>query len=615
MAEQQPAKQRISLISTHSSKPVMRPSFEAEAKKLAEIPDDDDAGGVESALAKLEGTYEKKSFKLSMEPTNAPLASLERPRDATLVDEEEKKEHRHLHLGDGEDALMEHEHHHNHDDTDASTQDDMSSLQVPRNRPHTEQRHVLSDISGASYSSVPLLDRGLTDDGRSKAATNEWRDRSVLFGPDDPSPSPTPRAGSIFDPQLPSYAYVQGTENTERTNAGTILSPSSANQSFLEDESDDGTELSSELSDTPSQEYQVASGPVFPVRVSSIAPKVLPLHPLAASATSRDSELPSPPMSLVQALRMSPETANIPQVHEHQIWSRKPLPPTPETTPTAPQHSEDPRDSARASEPDISKKYSVHLPFTLAFDSETLAQQFTLIEKDALNEIDWKELIEMTWKNAAKNDSRSWVDFLRNSDAHGVEVVIARFNIMVKWACSQIVLTQNIEERARCIIKFIHIAAHCRTYRNFATMSQITIALTSQEISRLAKTWSMVPRHDMQTLEELETLVSPMRNFHNLRAEMEGGSDQGCIPFVGIYTHDLLFNAQRPSEIASSPSTAPLVNFERCRYAATIVKTLLRLLEASTLYHFQPIEGITERCLWMSALSDEQIRQHSQNLE
>jgi hypothetical protein len=96
---------------------------------------------------------------------------------------------------------------------------------------------------------------------------------------------------------------------------------------------------------------------------------------------------------------------------------------------------------------------------------------------------------------------------------------------------------------------------------------------------------------------------------------MESGTDSGCIPFVGIYTHDLLFNAQRPSEIASSPTTAPLVNFERCRCSASVVKTLLRLLEASTRYEFLPVEGITERCLWMSALTDEEIRRHSQSLE
>ncbi len=68
IAEQNP-KRNVSLFSTHSSKPIMRPSFEAEAKKLAQIPDDlDDDGGVESALLKLEGRYEKKSARFSVEP-------------------------------------------------------------------------------------------------------------------------------------------------------------------------------------------------------------------------------------------------------------------------------------------------------------------------------------------------------------------------------------------------------------------------------------------------------------------------------------------------------------------------------------------------------------------
>jgi hypothetical protein len=230
----------------------------------------------------------------------------------------------------------------------------------------------------------------------------------------------------------------------------------------------------------------------------------------------------------------------------------------------------------------------------------------------------------MRWKNAEQNgiNARSWVSFLRDTDARGVEVVIARFNIMVKWAISEIVLTQDIEERARCMIKFIHIASHCRKYRNFATMAQLTIAMTSNEIGRLTKTWAFVPASDQRTMADLEALMSPTRNFYNLRAEMEGGgsvgiaiAEMGCIPFVGIYTHDLLFNAQRPIEIASSPTTAPLVNFERCRTSASVVKTLLRLLESSSLYTFQPIEGITERCLWMGALTDEEIRRLGESLE
>ncbi|KAI8160312.1 putative guanine nucleotide exchange factor lte1 protein [Colletotrichum sp. SAR 10_70] len=623
------AKRQVSLFSTHSSKPIMRPSFEAEAQKLAQIPDDaDDDGGVESALLKLEGKYEKRTFKLSMEPANTPLPGVIAEMVAKNDMEgspKQGRQNRHLHVLPG-DAIPTHQHPEGPDSH-------ASFLDIPQ-RPPTETGSFLSEKSGESYCSIPLLERDFSDDGQSKASVREWTNMSILQGPDDDiTPAVTPRPMEDTGSHHSSYEFVRKTESMEKIKSGDTKAPPSE-QSFLEDDSDgeddNVSDLSSELSaEVVEADEFVAPKPQAPKSHRSASILEFNPRPLRESVVSPvDSQNPpSPPMTLVQALRMSPEAAMIPELRESQVFQRKPLPLTPDATPTDALYLNSPADptgtrEALRGQPKIpeeeresSLRFSVHLPFILAFDSEILAQQFTLIEKDALNEIDWKELIEMGWKNATNNDSRSWVDFLRNTDAHGVEVVIARFNIMVKWACSEIVLTQNIEERARCIIKFIHIAAHCRRYRNFATMSQITIALTSMEVSRLTRTWAMVPPYDMKTLQELEGLISPTRNFYNLRAEMEGGSDDGCIPFVGIYTHDLLFNAQRPSEIASSPTTAPLVNFERCRYSATIVKTLLRLLEASTLYEFQPVEGITERCLWMSALSDEEIRKHSHRLE
>ncbi|KZL83181.1 hypothetical protein CI238_04551 [Colletotrichum incanum] len=618
-------KRQVSFFSTHSSKPIMRPSFEAEAQKLAQIPDDEDGGGVESALLKLEGKYEKKTFKLSMEPSNVPLQGADasnNPEKELETQDHGKREHRRLHVlpVDAVPGLQ-----------DEGSEAHSSFLDIPR-RPRTEAS-FLSDNSAGSYCSIPLLERDLTDDGRSKASASVWNDMSILQGPEDISPAETPRP--IYEGSLPgsSFEFIRKTESMERINSNATKAPPSE-QSFLDDDSD-GDDLDSDISSELSaemvepEEFAMNQTQPLPNRDAHRSASILEFdpRPLRESTIGMSDGPPSPPMTLVQALQMSPEAALVPELHENQLYQQTPSPQSPDVTPPAEDRARSPSDPTGTKEAlrgqpkyfeaerESSLRFSVHLPFTLAFDSEILAQQFTLIEKDALNEIDWKELIDMGWKNATNNDSRSWVDFLRNTDAHGVEVVIARFNIMVKWACSEIVLTQNIEERARCIIKFIHIAAHCRRYRNFATMSQITIALTSMEISRLTNTWAMVPPHDMQTLRDLESLISPTRNFYNLRAEMESGSDTGCIPFVGIYTHDLLFNAQRPSEIASSPTTAPLVNFERCRYAASIVKTLLRLLEASTLYQFQPVEGITERCLWMSALSDDEIRKHSHRLE
>ncbi|KAK4098211.1 hypothetical protein N658DRAFT_432369 [Parathielavia hyrcaniae] len=647
MAEQHP-KRNLSLFSTHSSKPVMRPSFEAEAQKLALIPDDvDDDGGVESALLKLEGKFPTKRAaapKLSMDLSIPPKIQVAQDLEVGGIGQdpglEEKQEHRNVQLGDEPPPTS--------SSTAPSTITPQGGLLdvAGRHERHNAVQSFLSDDSRASYSSVPLLDRGLTDDGHSgRTDTREWTDRSILQGPEEDPVTPDDR--SIHDSQHPSYDFVKKTDSMDRIQGGaTVPAPESLRgsleHSFLDVDSDNESDLSSELSAEALNEDDEDG--MFLSSDIGVAISTLPAHPLGESQAGVRSA-GSQSMTLVQALQMSPEMAYVPTLQDHQVWE-KPLPPTPDTTPTstgAPlfqspiSSSTNPTGTKEAAVrkaptlviPDTvseapcapHNKYSVHLPFILAFDSDTLAQQFTLVEKDALNEIDWKELIEMRWKNAEQSgiNVRSWVSFLRDTDARGVEVVIARFNVMVKWAVSEVVLTQDLEERARSVIKLIHIAAHCRRYRNFATMAQLTIALTSNEVSRLARTWAMVPAGERRTMRELEALMSPTRNFYNMRAEMEGGgaavAEMGCIPFVGIYTHDLLFNAQKPSEIASSPTTAPLVNFERCRTAASVVKTLLRLLEASLLYNFQPIEGITERCLWMGALGDDEIRRLSEALE
>ncbi|KAF2670962.1 ras GEF [Microthyrium microscopicum] len=258
-----------------------------------------------------------------------------------------------------------------------------------------------------------------------------------------------------------------------------------------------------------------------------------------------------------------------------------------------------------------------HLPFILAYPADHLAQQFTILEKDALDELDWRELIDLRW-NQSPPPASDWVAYLRTPDPFGVGLVIARFNLMVKWVISEILLTDAPPERARCIMHYIRIAAHCRRLRNFATMYQITVALLSADCARLKHTWALVPAGEISVLQDLERVVQPLRNFHNLRMEMETApTETGCIPFIGIYTRDLVYNAQKPAVITSAPQNEyePLVNFERHHTAAGIVKGLLRLLEQSGRYAFTPDPVCLARCLWVSALEETEIRRRAELLE
>ncbi|RDA87886.1 hypothetical protein CP532_1727 [Ophiocordyceps camponoti-leonardi (nom. inval.)] len=578
---EKPTTAHLSLFNAHSSKPVMRASFEKEAQMLAQIPDEDD-GGIESALLKLEGKYEKRPTTLPAEPRDADVDADESSKDGdgtSTIRRRERKENRHVHVVD--------------DPVTMAPDDDYDRRPLRQNTRQdagrklaTDVKSFLSEGSHESYYSIPLLERGLSDGRRSKTATWEWTERSVLRNSDEEDL----RVGQS------TTAREEGeegqSESAELTNS--VEAPAVADQSFLY-EGTNGTELSSELS------AEATTSQLF----------AAPIDDSRRAVT--EHALQTPPLSGKPNDDPKAQVAVVGQNHL----------PTPELSPAPPPCQASMAAARRPTAPKAGfggplRNYSVHLPFILAFDSDVLAQQLTLIEKDALNDIDWKELIDMKWKNAVRTDPRSWVDFLRHSDAQGVEVVIARFNIMVKWAISEIVLTQRAEERARCIVKLIHVASHCRRYRNFATLVQLTIALSSSEVIRLKRTWELVPDHEAETFHGLEKLVTPLRNFYAIRAEMEAGSDAGCIPFVGVYTHDLMYNDERPARFSSSSSCAPgsqLVNFERCRVGASVIKTLLRLLEASTRYDFRPVEGVTERCLWIGALSDEEIRARSRSLE
>ena len=601
-----PRQVRGSLHSNTSSEQVVRPSFEKEAQMLAQIPDDDDDGGVESALLKLEGKFEQRRSDGSGAslPCDLPMKTNSfgaNPLDISTLsfgeDEEEKQRHRHEHIVETPPHISSYRPH-----SSPQLEGLKPAVYQPTGMQYTQSTLSETRNVDSHDPTTPLLDRVSLGDRKSRAKPRDWSQHSILLGHhrrrQEPAQNKHLSSASSFD-------FI-----THDSSKDPRPVRDSTSQSFLDSDSDGAnrsdlsTEMSVELNTRVDNDHHTVS-----------------THPLASNndktPPSHLRHPPSPPITLIQALSLSPDGTETTQLYPNQLpLSPDHVPVSPEVTPPATVAERAP--TRRAAIPQLdplrahsvvepSRKTSVHLPFIMAFDSQILAQQFTLIEKDALNELDWKDLIEMRWKDS-DIDPRSWVDFLRSSEPRGVEVVIARFNIMVKWAVSEIILTEDLEERAACISKYIHIAANCRKYRNFATMTQLTVALTSKEISRLTKTWACVPCSDTQILRDMEALVTPMSNFFSLRAEMEGsGAGQGCIPFVGIYTHDLLVNFERPSQIASTPTTEPLINFEKYRSTSAIVKNLLRLVEASQLYRFLPIEGITERCLWMAALSDEDI--------
>ena len=609
----------LSMIQTQSThKKDLRPSFEAAVAQFARIPDDD-GGDLEATLAKLEGKFRK-----------SPIGSPEGPKSpAGNNPDAGQVEARHLGSGNSKGELAEREPGFEKAAVmplaTARLPKQEGALQAAGKERDTMTRSLYAD-SEDSYNPVPLLERGATN-------TSQQNQRVDSDKPDVPVPRP------LFSPKLGSDSINGSTHSNAiasdydenpsihgRRGRYRSSVPTMTTDSFLLDDDESLSDLSSDLSD-----HEFESNPALDQAYGSAAQQ-LGGRSLPPNVEYASGYLPSPPMTTENAMALKSETNRI----QEQL-----KPPTPEPSPvsrgTESTKGRTPGEvDGSVLQPFANKVHQFpprrHIPFILAFDAMVLAQQLTIIERDALNEINWQDLIDMRWNNASST-TLNWVEYLHFQDPTGIELVTARFNIMVKWAQSEIVLTHNPEERALTIMKFIHIAKYTRKIHNYATMLQLTIAMTSIDCSRLTKTWAIVPEEDKAALKEMEKLVSPLRNFHNLRAEMDAENlEDGCIPVVGTYIlqllyeqtlmlraalfiHDLTYNAQKPSVIASTRDAEPLINFERHRTTATIVKSLLRLIDASAKYEFRPVEGALERCLWMASLSDEGIRTKSRELE
>lgn len=637
-----PQPKALSLLSAHSSQPKLRSSFEREVAKLARLANNDDGdGGIEATLRKLEGD-------ITNEAGQSPIARSV-PAPALLALQREAENSKSKLVAEANAAQSSHEEDIMAHSPIESEAGDETTVYVSNSndRPTTffeedSRLDLRQSVAGSEQTdrSVPLLERGTSYPmTRRRRSSSDWL--KVSLPPARQAKRqvmPSEELEVIDGPYTGGYPPVR-TNGPQRS---LLPGSSSTQKSFFIDKDHTPQAEESRESRKPQQEHKATNESFFFDDSFSVLSDNVDLtlsHPLRHSAT--------PPLAQnnLRFEQLPPSVRDFLPAHELKARSQvTPVPPIQQQTsqlqPSPPQQFVPPLPELK------------HLPFILGVPSQVLAQQFTLVEKDALAEIDWHDLIELRWSqsSAAKD---TWPQYLQpNEDANlealygksaspdisspggdskqlnGIDLVIARFNIVVKWAASEIVLCDTQAERTACVIKYIHVASACRRLHNWATMYQITTALLCGDIARLKATWADVPEKEMEALKHLETLIMPMRNFANLRQEIENGTanvDAGCIPFIGLYTHDLIYNAQKPHFAHTAASNAgiecgdesaeKLINFERYRATAGIVKNMLRMLDASSRYNFEPQPEVLSRCLWMACLSDWEIGRRSRVLE
>ncbi|KAK8206634.1 Guanine nucleotide exchange factor lte1 [Zalaria obscura] len=602
-------KDSLKLLSTHSSQPNLRASFEREVQRLAKMPHSEANGDIESTLLKLEGRFGHANAEpLIPSPTSeeGDLPQVAQRVVRSQVQVVGHPDHPQTSRLDLDDPLLSprtetrgasiYEPSQASDGALSERSSPLPEASPPLKGPeqlYLRHNKSVSDTAGKSRSSLrlqsqrsqPVSQRASSmahkksDSNVSRTEANSVRSpKKARFARPESKRSVTERSST---PQSSSFLLDDDESLSEdeplerirtidfadgRTSVGT------ADRSFfLDDDIEEEDEEAHNHHSIPAQRP-----PTPPSTVDGVTPLASPPDP-----QPQDKDLTPGPVA----------TSNHPQA---------PMPAFPTRSPPALSQPPIPqRPKSYKLAPPIEPMPTAHYPFVLAFPSLHLARQMTIIEQAFLEELDWKELISFpsnttTPSSTATSAIQNWATYLRTSTGSattGIDLITARFNLVVKWTVSSIVLTADPGLRTQLIAKYIHVAAHARRLHNYATVYQLVTALLSSSISpaRLQKTWDALPAAETATLRELEELVQPSRNFARLRAEMEMKSGDGGGP-------------------------AKLVNFERFQTAAAVVKGLLRLLEASARYRFEPDREVLGRCLWLAALGDAEVRERGRGL-
>jgi hypothetical protein len=373
-------------------------SFEVGVQLLRELPDDEsDDGGIEVALAKLEGTYQRKKSGDST-PAFDFRGSMARSGDleTSLVVVEEH---------DGETGY-----------DGAEDEDSSDEEQAPKEPVRTLKRRHKHILDKVPLETPPMFD--------GNSASQHVRDESEDSGPI------LERGLSIdaFGRRSKGKLGVAGSSGGQAGKVDLGRVDAELNQHLrARDYEDNASDLSSELSFEIIQ-HGTENGSVatFPAITPGtiISELGIPSHPLRHP--------PSPPLTLEQTLSRTKrfsvgDSPGTPRHAQSTFSGSAGDTFSPQSRTTQGTEREDtPR---RSREIEILEPTAIHLPFILAYDSELLAKQFTLIEKDALLEVDWKELVELSWSQA-DTDVKDWVELLNSRNIKGVEVVIARFNLV-----------------------------------------------------------------------------------------------------------------------------------------------------------------------------------------
>ncbi|KAI8906328.1 ras guanine nucleotide exchange factor domain-containing protein, partial [Gorgonomyces haynaldii] len=136
-------------------------------------------------------------------------------------------------------------------------------------------------------------------------------------------------------------------------------------------------------------------------------------------------------------------------------------------------------------------------------------------------------------------------DFLTHqppkSVSHTIQQSTHFFNYLTRMIETSILGPTQPETRAMVIHKWLKVARNLKTLRNYQSLKAVLASLSTPPIARLTQTWACVSKNDMALYMDMKELVGESDNYKIYRHLMSVLASTPCVPYIGLFLHDMTF--------------------------------------------------------------------------
>eukprot|EP01103_Thecamoeba_quadrilineata_P007595 TRINITY_DN17449_c0_g1_i1.p1 TRINITY_DN17449_c0_g1~~TRINITY_DN17449_c0_g1_i1.p1 ORF type:complete len:718 (-),score=135.91 TRINITY_DN17449_c0_g1_i1:119-2272(-) len=141
--------------------------------------------------------------------------------------------------------------------------------------------------------------------------------------------------------------------------------------------------------------------------------------------------------------------------------------------------------------------------------------------------------------------------------------IINHTNNIVYGLSGEILKEETVKKRAAIISHCIEIAQHCLRQKNFNSLMELVGVLNSAPISRLKRTWKLVPLNLQRDLQQMQEEMKPLSSYQRYRQLLNASREknESMVPFLGVTLTDLTLLNENPDYTPSG-----FLNVQKLRF-------------------------------------------------